>query len=66
MSPALRGENIARPVGPSTQRTTAGDNELVIGCPLLNPCGWQTVRPLHAVHSAQDAHRIRHQRGMTP
>ncbi len=66
MSPALKGDAIARAVGPSAQRTVASDDELVVGCPLVNPCGWESVRPLRAVHSAQVAHRMRHAKGMVP
>ncbi len=64
--PKLRGDAIARSVGPSAQRTVADEDELLVGCPLASPCEWESVRPLRAVHSAQVAHRMRHAKGMIP
>jgi hypothetical protein len=65
MSPKLRGENIARPTGPSQPRMSVGAGDVHIECP-RDDCTWSTVRPEHAAWSAREAHRINHQKGMVP
>lgn len=65
MSPALRGQNIARPVGPAQQRTEVRDGEIFVHCTTSTTCTWRTVRPDQplVIWSAQDAHRMAHLRG---
>lgn len=62
--PKLKGSKIPPAVGASAGRLGIADDEIVVGCPLVTPCDWETVRPLRAAHSAQEAHRIRHARGL--
>ena len=63
--PKLRGENIPRSVGTNAQRLSIRDDEIMIGCPRVrDQCDWQTIRPLHAAHSAQVAHMIQHAKGL--
>lgn len=62
--PKLKGKNIAPAVGPSAGRLAVSKSEIIVGCPLVTPCGWETVRPLRGAHSAQVAHKMRHDRGL--
>ncbi len=62
--PKLPGSKIPPSVGPSQQRIAVRDDEIAVGCALVKPCGWRTIRPLHAAHSAQWAHTILHKRGL--
>jgi hypothetical protein len=62
--PKLRGEQIPRAVGRNQERTHVHQNEIMVGCPRINDCGWKSVRPLTAAHSAQVAHMIRHAKGL--
>lgn len=62
--PKLKGKDLAPHAVASTHRTVAGDDEIVVGCPLLQPCGWERVRPMYGAHSAQVAHQMGHDRGL--
>lgn len=50
-------------VGPSAPRLSVGEGEVRLWCPRQG-CEWTTVRPEHAAWSAQEAHKIRHKKGM--
>ena len=62
--PKLKGSDLGPHATKVQPRVDARADEIVVGCPLVDPCGWETIRPLHAAHSAQVAHRIAHDRGL--
>lgn len=63
--PRLRGKDLRPSINPAVNRVEPGEGEALVVCP-LDDCDWQTVRPDRdrVVWSAQEAHRIRHQKGL--